>query len=128
MRGIAYAIAAIIAVGIMIGIAKLPEPSASDDSMNVASTPVSVTPNVMQEAGMLTLSVPEMHCAFACYPKVKESLESSQGVQGVELAEQQEEGAIDNRQVIVTYEAGFDVTTALALLTKKGFADSDLVQ
>ncbi len=126
MRGLAYAIAVIAAVGIMIGIATLPQQSSDD--MAAPAIAVSATPEVMSEAGTLTLSVPSMHCEFACFPRVKEALESADGVQEVQLAEQKEEGTIDNRQVVVKYDAGFDVNSALALLSKEGFADADVVQ
>jgi len=128
MRGIAYVIAAIASVAIMIAIATVPRQPTRDDSTTVGSTSVSAAPMVMPEAGTLTLSVPNMHCAIACFPRVKETLENTAGVNEVELAEQKEEGMIDNRQVIVKYDAGFDVSTALALLSKEGFADSDVVQ
>lgn len=128
MRGIAYAVAAIAAVGIMIVISTMPRPQAADDSATPGPTAVAASAEVMQEAGTLTLSVPEMHCAFACYPKVKETLENSAGVREVELAEQKEEGVIDNRQVIVKYDAGFNLAQAIAQLTKEGFADSEMVQ
>ena len=51
----------------------------------------------MTEAGTLTLSVPKMHCPFACYPAIKKALEETDTVESVELAEQKEEGVIDNR-------------------------------
>ena len=127
MRGIAYVVAVIAAVGIMIGIATSPQQS-SDELTAPAGTVVSVTPEVMSEAGTLTLSVPSMHCEFACFPRVKDAIESANGVQEVVLAEQKEEGTIDNRQVVVKYDAGFDVNAALAVLSKEGFDDSDVVQ
>ena len=69
-----------------------------------------------------------MHCEFACFPRVKETIENAAGVQEVQLAAQKEEGTIDNRQVVVKYDAGFDVASALTLLAEEGFADSDVVQ
>ena len=128
MRGIAYGIAAIAAIGIMVAISMMPEQSTTDSPTTAPATAVSASPDVKAEAGTLTLSVPHMHCAVACYPRVKEMLENSDGIQEVELAEQKEEGVIDNRQVIVKYEAGFDVDSALQLLAKEGFEDSDVVQ
>jgi copper chaperone CopZ len=125
MRGLAYAIAAIAAVGIVIGIATQPHAPPAGDAP--AATAVA-SPSVMTEAGQVVLSVPEMHCQFACFPRVKQTIESAQGVQSVELAAQKEEGVIDNRQVIVKYDAGFDVHGALDLLAKEGFADADVVQ
>jgi copper chaperone CopZ len=129
MRGLAYGIAAIAAAGIMFAIATgpdTPEPEVSSSSQ--AATAVSASGNVMDQAGTMTLSVPGMHCAFACYPKVKETLEKSDAVQGVELAEQKEEGVLDNKQVIVQYDAGFDVDAALALLAEAGYDDTEIVQ
>ena len=125
MRGIAYVIAAIAAVGIVIGIASIPKETAET---NVQQATATSSPNVMAEAGVMTFDVPSMHCEFACYPRVKEAIENASGVQSVELAEQKEEGVIDNRQVVVKYDAGFDVNDALALLAKEGFGDSDIVQ
>lgn len=125
MRGIAYVVAAIAAVGIMIGIANLPQSQEADAP---SAAPVAASAEVMQEAGTLTLSVPKMHCEFACFPQVKETLEQAEGVQEVELAAQKEEGVIDNRQVIVKYDPGFDLPAALSQLTAKGFDGSEQVQ
>jgi len=115
----------------MIGIATSPQHSAeptSNDLAAPAAIAVSATPEVMTEAGTITLNVPSMHCEFACFPRVKEAIESADGVQEVQLAAQKEEGTIDNRQVVVKYDAGFDLGAALTLLSKEGFADSDVVQ
>ena len=129
MRGFAYAIAVLAAIGIMIGIAMSPQQPADNLAAPATSTTtVAATPDVMAEAGTITLSVPTMHCEFACFPRVKEAIESADGVQEVQLAEQKEEGTIDNRQVVVKYDAGFDVGSALTLLSEEGFADSEVVQ
>ena len=127
MRGLAYAIAAIAAVGIIIGIAAIPKQPSDEQAVTLPAT-ATVSTNVMPEAGKLTLSVPSMHCEFACFPRVKEAIEQVDGVQGVQLAAQAEEGVIDNRQVIVDYDSGFDVNAALVLLAKEGFDDSEMVQ
>ena len=82
----------------------------------------------MAEDGKLTLDVPDMHCAVMCYPKIKKTLESDQNVAVVELADQKEEGMIDNPQVIVTYKAGFDLDAAIADLGKNGYENSKLVE
>ena len=87
-----------------------------------------VPTRVMPEAGSLTLHVPDMHCPFACYPAIKETLESSDKVEKVELAEQKVEGQIDNPQVIVNFTQGFDLDAALASLKEKGFENSSVVQ
>jgi copper chaperone CopZ len=128
MRGLAYVIAALAAVGIMIGIASYPDRAdTATDAANV--TEASAEPaEVMTEAGTMTLAVPTMHCEFACFPRVKQTLEETAGVALVELAVQKEEGVIDNRQVVVKYEPGFDLKAALASLEKEGFSDPDVVQ
>ena len=127
MRGLAYVIAAFAALGIMYVIATFPpqsEPSANETS----AITVAATPDVMTEAGKMTLAVPEMHCEVACFPKVKETLEGAQGVEEVTLAAQKEEGVLDNRQVIVKYEPGFDVHAAIDSLAAAGYEDSNVVQ
>lgn len=142
MRGSAYVVALIAAVGIMIAIARMPEKQSegAEQSSETTSVPVATeTAEVLAtsstteeegevEAGTVTLAVPEMHCEFMCFPRVKETLESAEGVELVELGPQKEEGAIDNRQVVVKYKPGFDVADAIARLVKEGFTDSDLVQ
>ena len=148
MRGLAYAIAAIAAVGIMFVIATMPGEQSSDptatpataetqtaETQTVAETqPVesaevlASTTDAKAETESLTLAVPKMHCEFVCFPNVKETLESVETVESVELGPQKEEGAIDNRQVIVKFKPGFDVNDAVARLTKAGFGDSEVVQ
>lgn len=148
MRGLAYAIAAIAAVGIMFVIATMPGEQSSDptatpataetqtaETQTVAETQpaesaevLASTTDAKAETESLTLAVPKMHCEFACFPKVKETLESVETVELVELGPQKEEGAIDNRQVIVKFKPGFDVNDAVARLTKAGFGDSEVVQ
>jgi periplasmic mercuric ion binding protein len=120
MRGIVYIIAVVVAVGIMISIANLPPAETTAPQATTAVT------RVMSEPGQLTFDVPQMHCEFACFPRVKETLEQTAAVESVELAPQQEEGTIDNRQVIVKYQAGFDVAAAVAALSKEGFAKSSV--
>ena len=125
MRGLAYVIAAVAAVGIMVVIATSP---GTQEEEGVAATSVAAPPDAMAEAGTLTLSVPEMHCEFACYPKVKEALEQQNGVQEVNLAEQKEEGVLDNRAVVIKYEPGFSLNAAIASLDQAGYAKSEMVQ
>lgn len=127
MRGLAYTIAAIAAVGIMVSIASRPA-SDSDTSRSTSADVSTTSGQTMAEAGTLTLAVPEMHCPFSCYPRVKETLEGSETVQSVELVPQKEEGVLDDRKVIVHYKPGFSVTDALNMLGKEGFTDSEVVQ
>ncbi|TWT53950.1 hypothetical protein Pla22_15840 [Rubripirellula amarantea] len=125
MRSIAYAIAALAAIGIAFVVANSSGPESETTS---PASAVSASNETMQEAGTLTLAVPEMHCSFSCFPRVKETLESNPAVAAVELGPQKEEGTIDNRQVIVQYEPGFDLSQALTMLAKEGFTDSQAVQ
>ncbi len=135
MRGLVYTIAAIAGLGIMIVIATRPsdqpsEPTSSAASVETITTESSdvIAKTTSVPTDSVTIAVPEMHCEFACFPRVKETLESAEGVETVELGPQKEEGAIDNRQVIVKFKPGFDVNDALARLTKEGFKNSDVVQ
>lgn len=97
-------------------------------SVDASAAAVASTEEIMDDAGTLTLSVPEMHCEFACFPKVKETLEQETGVEEVTLAAQKEEGVLDNRQVIVKYQAGFNPRSALKSLEEAGYKDSGIVQ
>lgn len=126
MRSLAYAIAALAAVGIIAGVAMMPVSENSQATQNVSA--VSTSESVMSEPGTLVMRVPDMHCPFACYQAVKSTLEGTPAVESVELTEQKQEGAIDNPEIVIQYEAGFDVQAAIASLAKKGFAKSEIVQ
>ena len=115
MRGFAYTAAVIAAIGIMISIAVMPPINANQSG----TTRLSIS--------TVTLSVPTMSCEFSCFPKVKETLEATEGVQSVELAKQKEEGTIDNRQVIVRHDSRLDMNAALISLAGAGFSDSNVV-
>lgn len=127
MRAIVYAITALAAVGIVVAIGMMPASTETTMSEPTATT-VASSNNVMAESGTLVLKVPDMHCPFACYPAVKSTLEKEQAVESVELTEQKEEGVLDRREVIVNYDAGFDVDAAIAALAQKGFAKAEIVQ
>ena len=73
------------------------------------------------------MNVPDMHCEFSCFPKVKDALETEATVTEVALAEQAEEGQF-NPQVVVKYDSGFDVTAAIKLLESTGYPNSEVVQ
>lgn len=126
MKPILYAVASMAAVGIMISLITAPNPASSEPSAPPTAAPVtaiSASPAVLSEAGTLTLEVPGMHCEVACYPRVKETLENTSGVSEVTLAEQPDPEALTVKQVIVQYDAGFDIDGALAGLKDEGFAD-----
>ncbi len=126
MRSLVYAIAALAAVGIVVAVAMLPVSEKLQATQSVSA--VSTSESVMSEPGTLVMRVPEMHCPFACYPAVKSTLEATTAVESVELTQQKEEGAIDNPEILIKYDAGFDVQAAIAALEKKGFAKSQIVQ
>jgi copper chaperone CopZ len=126
MRGLVYGIAAVAAVGIMIAIARTGGPESGDSAAPASA--VATNAVAMEEAGTLTLAVPEMHCSFSCFPRVKEALEKNEAVEQVALGPQKVEGTIDNRQVVVQYKAGFEVDSALKMLATEGFTDSQVVQ
>ena len=125
MRGFAYVIAVLAAIGIMIGIVSYPNQN-EPTSSGTATTPVSAA--LMTESGTLTIAVPTMQCEMACFPRVKTTLEGKDGVQSVELATQKEDGVLDNRQVIVNYDNGFNLNAALSSLVEEGFPNSAVVE
>ena len=125
MRSLAYGAAILAAAGIMYMISTLPtEPAA--EAVPTPATPdaVAIAPDAEVTTASLTMTVPEMHCPFACYPSVKKNLEKRSDVVAVELVPQKEEGIIDNPQVIVTYKEGFDAEQAIAQLEAAGFTGS----
>ena len=58
----------------------------------------------------------------------KKTLEASELIKEVVLGPQKEKGTVDNRQVIVHFESGFDLNDAIARLNKEGFTDSTSVK
>lgn len=127
MQKFTYVIAVLVAAGIAYVVATAPNQNAPLDELAPA-TAVSVDHAVVSQAGTMTLAVPEMHCEFSCFPRVKETLEKSDAIEQVVLAPQKEEGSIDNRQVIVHYKPGFELGDALARLDKEGFTESASVE
>lgn len=127
MRVIVYAVAVIAAVGIMLAIVLMPAADEAADGGGQAEVAPAVPTEAAGETQTLVLHVPDMHCPFACYPAVKETLEGAPNVQAVDLAEQSEEGEIDNPQVIISYGEGFDLESAVARLAERGFKNSTQV-
>lgn len=126
MKSIVYVVAALAAVGIMVAISVTP-----DRAPEVESTPataVVATPEIMAEAGTMTLEVPEMHCQFACFPRVQETLQKSDAVSEVALVDQPDPNTLTVKKVVVKFDAGFDVTSALAALQEEGFSSAQKVQ
>ncbi len=125
MRSLIYAVAVVLASGLAYYVATPQKPGANG---NTTPEAVAVNRQVMDQAGALTLQVDDMHCPFACYPSVKETLEKQQHVTKVELVPQKDKDAIDTPQVVIAYQPGFDLTAALGALDKKGFQKHSIVQ
>lgn len=81
-------------------------------------------PNVKYH--QVSLKVPTMSCPFACWPKVKKTLESQPGVGEVTLAPQKESDTIDNPVVLVQASDSFQGTAAIDALSQAGFSGAEL--
>jgi len=75
-----------------------------------------------------SVKVPTMMCPYSCWPKVKETLASQPGVEGVQLAAQVKETEIDNPVVELKTTGDFNVEAAIAALEKADFADAVVVK
>ena len=135
MRFVSYIVAVLVAAGLIYYISQSPDvpPVAQDDSAAAAALDVDypeIDAGDLQTADtqLVTLRVPEMHCPFACYPAVKKALEAEPGVVGVDLAEQKQEGVIDNPEVKIKVSDQFDAQAAIDALAKAGFDKSTTVQ
>lgn len=69
----------------------------------------------------VSLEVPTMSCPFACWPKVKKTLEKQPGVGEVTLSPQKDKDAIDQPVVYVEATDAFQAEAAFAALTAAGF-------
>lgn len=132
MRYAAYLVAILAAAGLVYVIS---QPEADEPSQAAAPTSAEADGAVATTAGdvdgaekLITLSVPEMHCPFACYPAVKKTLEEQPGVLAVDLAEQKQEGVIDKREVHVKVAGTFDTQSAIDSLSQAGFEKSSVLK
>ncbi len=126
MRSPIYLVAALASAAIAYYLASSPAPQAAHAPADqiVATETASA---VMDQPGTVTLRVDDMHCEFGCFPTVRKTLQGFDKVVSVTLDKQAEEGTLDNPQVLVTYESGFDLGAAQASLAKRGFAKSSVV-
>jgi len=90
----------------------LMNPPAADPS--ATATVAAGTPSPDSRSETLALSIPDMHCEFACAPKVRETLAALPGVQKVETN-------VENQTATVIAGDGFDVAKALAALEEAGY-------
>jgi mercuric ion binding protein len=87
-----------------------------------STTPVAATapPSAVEiPEGAFVFSVPDMHCEFACAPKVRETLAGLPGVENVETN-------IEAHTATVFVTDGFDADQAVAALAEAGFTGTPL--
>jgi copper chaperone CopZ len=72
-------------------------------------------------AKLVSIKVPDMHCPYGCYPKVKETLETVAGVKKVDLAPQKAGDSIDNPIVNIQLSGAFDSAAAVKALEANGW-------
>ena len=103
--------------------------SGSSTSQTSTETPVLETQTVAYTPGQqVVIHVPDMHCPFACYPKVKQTLEQQPGVdvESVTLVEQKDEALIDDPRIIVTLKENFDSTQTVNAIAEAGFSGATI--
>lgn len=139
MRFVVYVLAVLVAAGIVYFVSGSGERQVAETSETVtepavateaeaSDTEVTTAAVVEGETRLVNLKVPSMHCPFACYPSIKETLESEAGVAGVELIAQKEEGVIDNPVVIIEAGENFDLEKAITTLASTGFDGASVVE
>jgi len=97
---------------------------AGSGTSDVGAPQVAATLASYEPGDKATLEVPEMHCPFACYPKVEKTLQGIEGIATVELVEQAEEGAINDPRVVVTFDGEVEGNKAIAALDSVNFTGS----
>ncbi len=107
----------------LIGCAEQAPPAPVSEAAPAQESTPTVVPASYTAGETLTFNVPDMHCPFACYPKVKETLAEQEGVESVELVEQKDEAAIDDPRVIVKLNGDFNAQSAVDALGTVGFAE-----
>ncbi|MCA9145535.1 MAG: hypothetical protein KDB05_22225 [Planctomycetales bacterium] len=114
--------AGLLVLSLMIGCSTATTSSSAPASSAETEAEVALVPETEAVPTYdVALSVPKMNCPFACWPKVKETLEHQPGVAAVELAQQQKENAIDNPVVYLTLNGEFSADKSIAALGDAGF-------
>jgi periplasmic mercuric ion binding protein len=133
MRFVVYIVAVLAAAGIVYFVSGSSEKqvavseSAAEAGTEEEKVEQTASPVVEGEVELISLKVPSMHCP-CCYPSIKKTLEAEAGVAGVELAEQKEEGVIDNPVVLIKAGTNFDLEKAIATLEGTGFDGASVVE
>lgn len=131
MRFVVYLVAVLAAAGIVYYVSGNAEPQVADATATGVEEVVvadGASATVEGDVQLISLKIPSMHCPFACYPSVKETLESEAGVAEVVLAEQKEEGVIDNPVVLIKAGTNFDLDKAISTLAGTGFNDAAVIE
>ncbi|MCH2212116.1 MAG: hypothetical protein MK110_12500 [Fuerstiella sp.] len=89
---------------------------AAKQTVDVSSVDSAPTVTSFDSGDLATLAIPEMECPFGCFPRAKDALADIDGVAGVELVDQEQEGVINDRRVIVTFDGKVDGHAAIAAL------------
>jgi periplasmic mercuric ion binding protein len=105
----------------MVGCGSADGPARSSSPESASVSPGS-GPADGQTGQLVSLRIPTMHCTLSCWPKIKEELETHEGVAEVTLAQQAAEVEVDNPVVHVRTDGTFDSEKAIAALAKIGFA------
>ncbi len=127
-----FSLATCVTLVSIIGCGGTGTPTAATESTesNTADGTTSGVVPVSYESGQtLTIHVPNMHCMFVCYPKVKETLQNQEGIdaESVELVEQKDEGAIDDPRIQLTVAGeGLNSQNVIEAIAAVGFTDATI--
>lgn len=114
MKYFALLITAVLLTGCVDEVAQVKtDVSAASSAAAPDSAPVLTS---FESGDSVNLAIPEMHCPFGCFPSAKGALEKLDGISDVTLVEQEKEGVIDDRRVVVTFDGKVDAKTAIAAL------------
>lgn len=119
-----------LAVAMVIGCAdsatsSVPGDSAASNSADV----IPATPAAFHSGQTVQITVPEMHCPFACYPNVKETLKEQPGIDSetIELVEQKEEAVINDPRIIVKLNGDLNDQQVIKAIAETGFPGATIV-
>lgn len=115
LGGVCFLLTGIVALAAVAMRSGEPELVASAVPGEMASeAPAEPVELVDAPEGAVMFSVPDMHCEFACAPKVRETLASVPGVEKVETN-------VEDQTATVFIGDGFDAKQAIAALTDANY-------
>lgn len=125
MKHCFFAFALLFAAGCAEDVEPIADPDQTGaESGSGVSAPSEAITASFSTGDVATLAVPEMNCQLACFPKVKRTLEGVDGIELVELVEQTDDVAIDDRRVTVRFAGDVTGADAVAALEEAGYPDS----